>query len=255
MSLVSDAIGIALAIAIAGAPLTSSPVRVCADPNNLPFSDRAGRGFENKIAELIAKDLKRPLAYVWAPQRRGFIRNTLDAHACDVIVGASSGIGRLATTRPYYRSSYVFVTRQDRHLRLASFDDPRLRTLTIGIQLVGDDYENPPPAQALASRRLIDHVRGFMVYGDYLQRDPQRDIVDAVSDGRVDVAVVWGPVAGYYRTRVRAPLVLTSTTFSFDIAMAVRRDDRALQRALDAVVVRRGGEIRAILGAYGVPMR
>src|SRR5205085_8107437 len=132
------------------------------------------------------------------------------------------------STRPYYRSSYVFVSRRDRGLRIASFDDRRLRSMTIGIQLTGDDYENPPAAQALAAYHLGQNVRGFTVYGDYSQPDPQRDIVDAVADGRVDVAVVWGPLAGFFRRRETVPLDLTpvagaaergEAAFHFDIAM------------------------------------
>src|ERR1043166_7174348 len=144
-----------------------SPLRVCADPNNMPFSNRNGQGFENRIAALVAHDLKRPLAYFWSPQRRGFIRNTLNAGNCDVVVGIPAAFGPLLSTRAYYRSSYVFVSRRDRHLRIRSFDDRRLRSLTIGVQITGDDYDNPPAAQALASRHMVENVRGYTVYGDY----------------------------------------------------------------------------------------
>ena len=136
------------------------PLRVCADPNNLPFSNRQGQGFENKIATLVAAELHRPLVYLWAPQRRGFIRGTLETGRCDVIIGVPAGYGRLQTTRPYYRSSYVFVARRDRALRIRSFDDVRLRALRIGIQVIGDDYANPPPAQALAAR-WSELIKGF----------------------------------------------------------------------------------------------
>jgi mxaJ protein len=239
------------------------PLRICADPNNLPFSDLRGQGFENKIAELVARELGRPLAYFWTPQRRGFIRNTLNAGRCDVMLGVPAQYGLLQPTRAYYRSSYVFVSRRDRHLNVRSFDDERLKTMTVGIQIVGEDYSNPPAAQALAMRHIVQNVRGFTVYGDYSQPDPQRDVVDAVADRRVDVAVVWGPVAGYYSRREAAVLDLVPVSpeddgpflaFAFDIAMGVKADNRELRDALDMVIARRGAEIRRILTSYGVPL-
>ena len=129
-------------------------LRVCADPNNMPFSNRQRQGFENRIAELVARDCGRPLAYFWSPQRRGFIRNTLNAGRCDVVIGVPAQYDRVQPTRPYYRSTYAFVSRATASARSESFDDPRLKTLTIGIQITGDDYDNPPAAQALAARHL-----------------------------------------------------------------------------------------------------
>ena len=204
------------------------PLRVCADPNNLPFSNERGDGFENKIATLVARDLHRPLEYFWLPQRRGFIRNSLDARRCDVVIGVPAQYGLLQPTQSYYRSSYVFVSRRDRHLRIDSFDAPSLKRLTIGIQITGDDYNNPPAAQALASRHIMQNVRGFHVYGDYSRPDPQRDIVDAVADGRVDVAVVWGPLAGYYAQRESVPIDVRPVAASVNgraVAVHVRYRD------------------------------
>ena len=261
MSLVSSLVVWLTAAAGVAAIPAAPPLRVCADPNNMPFSNAHDDGFENRIAALVARDLARPLTYVWAPQRRGFIRGTLDAGRCDVVVGVPAGFGRLQTTRPYYRSSYVFVSRRDRHLRVASFDDPRLKALTIGIQVTGDDYNNPPAAQALASRGLVDRVRGYPVYGDYSRPDPQRGLVDDVARGRLDLAVVWGPQGGYYAGRQRVRLDITpvrerhpAAPFDFAIAMGVRRGDEALSRALDQALVRHAVEIRRILSAYGVPL-
>ena len=242
---------------------TARPIRVCADPNNMPFSNAKGQGFENAIAELIARDLRRPLTYFWSPQRRGFVRNTLAAARCDVMIGVPVQYDRVQSTRAYYRSTYAFVSRRDRHLRVRSFDDVRLKALRIGIQITGDDYNNPPAAQALAARHLSENVRGYTVYGDYSTPDPQREVVDAVADGRVDIAVVWGPFAGYYARREAAAIDVVPLSaerdgpgiaFAFDIAMGVRRGDRTLRDALDAVIVRRQTEIRRILTSYGVPL-
>ncbi len=237
-------------------------LRVCADPNNLPFTNSRGEGFENRIAELVGRELRRPVRYYWQPQRRGFLRTTIQARYCDIVMGVPSTIERLRVTQPYYRSTYVFLSRRTDHLQIKSFDDPRLRRLRIGIQIVGEDYENPPPAQALAARGLFDQVRGYTVYGDYSKPSPQRTIVDAVAEGDVDVAAVWGPLAGYFAAKEPVPLTLVPveanaardlTPFAFDISMGVRRDDAALHDALDRAIERRSGEIRQILRRYGVP--
>ncbi len=248
----------------AAAPMAQSPLRVCADPNNMPFSNTHGDGFENRIATLVARELRRPLEYYWLPQRRGFMRNSLNAQRCDVVIGIPAQYGQLQRTRSYYRSAYAFVSRQDRHLRIDSFDAPLLKRLTIGIQVSGDDYNNPPAAQALAARQIVQNVRGFTVYGDYSRPDPQRPIIDAVAEGRIDIAVVWGPLAGYYAQRESIPIDVRpiaaaadgpTSRFTFDIAMGVRRDDMPLRAALDGVITRRGDDMRRILRSYGVPLQ
>jgi len=251
-------------------PLLSLPLlagarelRVCADPNNLPFSNAAGEGFENRIAELLAKDLGASVHYTWWAQRRGAVRNTLGAGDCDVIPGVASSSGNSGTTDPYYRSSYVFVSRADRKLSgVSSFDDPRLRTLVIGVQLIGDDGANTPPAHALARRGMVDNVRGYMVYGDYRDRAPQSAVIDAVVAGDVDVAVVWGPTAGYFAARSPVPLRLLPVSpwldgpqspMVFDISMGVRREDRTLRRELDRALARNAAAIAAVLDGFHVP--
>ena len=238
------------------------PLRVCSDPNNLPFSNSRGEGFENRIAQLIAHDLGTTVSYYWWAQRRGFVRNTLTAGKCDVIIGIPSSFELATATRPYYRSSYVFVTRRDRKLRLRSFDDPRLQKLKIGVQMIGDDYASSPPAHALANRGMTNNITGYMVYGDYADENPPRRIIDAVAKGEVDVSAVWGPTAGYFIRRSRVPLVATPFAeqidlpflpFVFDISMGVRRGDTALKERLDAIIEKRHSEIDAILRDYGVP--
>jgi mxaJ protein len=238
-------------------------LRVCADPNNLPFSNERGEGFENRIAQIVADDLHMQLAYTWWPQRRGFVRNTLKAGKCDLVVGVPSHYELVATTRPYYRSTYVFVTRRDRNLQLASFDDPRLHTLQLGVHVVGDDYNNVPPAQALAWRSIVDNVHGYPIYGDYARPDPPRDLIDAVARGEVDVGMAWGPLAGYFAQRQSIPLQLVPVApqvdrgvlpMSFAIAMGVRRGERAWRDRVQAAVDHRGAEIQAVLRRYGVPL-
>lgn len=250
-------------LALSGCLQPSRELRVCADPNNLPFSNRRREGFENRIADLIAKDLGAKVRYTWWPERRGFIRNTLGAGKCDVVMGAPLGAERLLTTRPYYRSSYVFVYRTERHLDIRSFDDSILRRLRIGVQLIGEDYANTPPVHALSNRGIVGNLVGYSVFGDYSQEDPPARIMDAVAAGEVDLAVVWGPLAGYFARRSRVKLELIPVAppidspllpFVFDISLGVRRDAEALKSQLEHVLDKRKPEIDRILADYGVPL-
>ena len=236
-------------------------LKVCADPNNLPFSNQQQQGFENRIAELVARDLNAKLSYVWWAQRRGFVRNTINQNQCDVLIGVPSSFERTRPTIPYYRSTYVFVTRHDRHLKIASFDDPQLRRLRVGVQLIGDDGTNTPPAHALSNRGIVKNVKGYSVYADYREPNPPARIIDAVASGDVDVAVAWGPMAGYFAARepvaldvkpVAPQIDLPFLPFVFDISMGVRRGNDALREQLNGVIERRRGDIDRILAQYGV---
>jgi mxaJ protein len=248
--------------AAAASPAVDRELRVCADPNNLPFTNDRLEGFENRIAVLVARDMQARVRYTWWAQRRGFIRNTLKAGRCDVVIGLPADMELALTTRPYYRSTYVFIARPGAGPRIESFDDPALRRLRIGVQIIGDDYASAPPAHALAQRHITSNVVGFTVYGDYAQPNPPARIVDAVASGEVDLAVAWGPLAGYFAARQKVPLTITpvssqidqpSLPFVFDIAMAVRRGDTALKGELERILVRRRREIDAILAEYHVP--
>ncbi len=246
------------------AEAASAPVaklRVCADPNNLPFSNEREEGFENRIATLLAQELGVPLEYTWWAQRRGFVRNTVRAGVCDVLIGVPAGFDPVLTTRPYYRSSYVFVTRADA-AAVASLDDPALRRVTIGVQLIGNDYVNTPPVHALARRGIVGNLRGYSVVGDYAEPNPPARVVDAVARGDVDVAIVWGPLAGYFASRQPVALRLTPVTpvseppairEAFAIAVGVPKGETALRDAIDAALVRRRDAIDALLTSYGVP--
>lgn len=240
-------------------PPLPKQLRVCADPNNLPFSNEQAQGFENEIATLLARDLGIPVAYQWMPQRRGFIRNTLKAKACDVVMGEPKGLDMVRVTKPYYRSSYVFVTRADRHLAdLATFDDPRLKKMRIGLHAIGDDYANVPPAMALAKQGLADHIVGYTIYGDYSQPNPPRDLIDAVAKGDIDAAIAWGPIAGYFAKHASVPLVVTPVKsrergMSFAIGIGVRKGDKAFAKKLESLLAREKPAIDRILDDYGVP--
>ena len=237
-------------------------LRICADPNNLPFSNQRLEGFENKIADLLAHDLGERVEYTWWAQRRGFFRNTLKAGVCDVVIGVPAGFEMALTTKPYYRSTYVFLSRKDRHLEVKSFDDPVLKKLRIGVQIIGDDQSNAPPAHALTRRNIVENVKGYTLYGDYKQHDPPARIVDAVGDGDIDLAIVWGPLAGYFAKQSRVPMDVVPVSpqidqpflpFVFDISMGVRRGDQEFRDRVDQFLEKRRGEVDRILEDYRVP--
>jgi mxaJ protein len=267
--------GAALALAIlilaaaaggdAGSPPGGPPgvLRVCADPNNMPFSNSREAGFENQLAERAAAALGLNVSYQWAAQRRGFIRTTLKAGGCDVVIGVPERLDTVETTRPYYRSGYVFVSRADRHLDITSVRDARLRSLQIGVQLVGDNGFNTPPAHVLAALGMTANVTGYTLYGDYSASDPPARIIGAVAAGDIDIAAVWGPLAGYFARRSDVALTVVPIedtgefaplTFQFDIAMGVRKGDHALRDRLDAFIAREQPMIAALLRSYGVPL-
>jgi mxaJ protein len=260
----SAAAGLSLVAALLTGARASSTgeLRVCADPNNLPFSNARGEGFENRIATVLAGDLGATPRFTWWPQRRGFLRNTLAARRCDVVMGMPAASERILTTRPYYTSSYVFLTRQDRALHIRSLDDSVLRHLRIGVHFIGEDYNNPPPAEALARRGMARNVVGYSIYGDYSRPNPPAELVHAVARGEVDVAIIWGPFAGYFSRGEPVPLAVSpvrpatdppGVPFTFAIALGVRRDDSALRSRLNGALERRAGEIERILDEYGVP--
>jgi mxaJ protein len=234
-------------------------LRVCADPDNLPYSHQDGSGFENRIAQLVASDFGLPLEYAWLPDRRGFVRKTLGAGLCDLIVGVPADFERTLNTRAYYRSSYVLVEPQAHAMPPASFADPRLRQWRVGVQLVGDDLATTPPGHALALSGAVENVVGYPVPGE---QPAAARIVQALARGELDAAFVWGPQAGYYAQRASVPLrvhyvpppaTLKEQPFVFAIAMGVRRGDRALRDRLDDLIARRRPDIDRILADYGVP--
>lgn len=240
----------------------SAVLRVCADPNNLPYSNDQKQGFENRIADLIAGDLNMRVEYFWLRQGEKFFRKSLNSGVCDVVMGVPAGFDDAATTRPYYRSSYVFITRKSSSLVIDSLDDPRLRTLRIGVHILGDANDNLPPVNALISRGIVKNLVGYSIFGNLNEKDPPADVIRALENGQVDVAVVWGPLGGYFSRQSAVPLVLAPVAddrlhpdlpFHFDIAIGVRRSDHALKELMDRELDRRKDKIDEILRSYGVP--
>lgn len=234
-------------------------LRVCADPNNLPFSNQRGEGFENRLAELMARELGVKLEYTWWSQHRSFLKNSLGEGLCDAIMGVPTALDTVTVTRPYYRSTYVFVTRKNRDLRLTSLSDPRFPDWRVGIHMVGDDYA--PPAAALARRGLGANITGYSLYGTYGEENPPARLIHAVANGDVDVAIVWGPLGGFFARRESvalevapvSPSKFLAVPFTFEISMAVRKGNEALKTQLDVALDRNCEAVRAILNDYDLP--
>ena len=250
-----------LLLIVADARAQERVLRVAADPNNLPFSNQRLEGFENKIAELIARELHAKIQYEWHAQRRGFFRETLKQGDVDLVLGVPAHFDMALTTAPYYRSTYVFVSRKDRHLNVSSFDDPKLRELKIGVQLIGNDGRDTPPAHALATRGIINNVRGFTLYGDYAKPNPPARIMEAVGEGNVDLAIVWGPLAGFFAKQSKVPLELAPVApekdgelrFAFDVSLGVKKSNVELKSQLDKILSEHRDEIDCILDNYNLP--
>ncbi|GGY06157.1 amino acid ABC transporter substrate-binding protein [Litchfieldella qijiaojingensis] len=228
-------------------------LRVCADGNNLPFTNEQGEGFENRIAKLMADDLGLPLTYVWAPQVMGFVRNTLELRVCDVIIGVAAGYGFVQNTKDYYRSVYSLVVPVDFDLEVSSLDDAALEGRHIGV------VSETPPLVAL--RRAGATIKGYALQTDTRVRTPARDAVQDVAAGVTDGAVVWGPIAGYYAARQDPPLKViplvddtTDARLSYRITMGVRDGEPHWKDTINDFIDRRQDDINAILADYDVPL-
>jgi len=261
------AVAIGLTMPIAGQAVAQAPglgasgelvdpktFRVCADPRNLPFSNEAGEGFENKLAELFARKLGEPASYTYLPQVIGFVRNTLNALRCDVIIGVAVGDDLVQTTNPYYRTTYALVFRPGSGLDdIESLEDPRLKGRHIGI------VAGTPPATVLVQQGLMMLARPYALTVDTRVEAPARTMAEDVAAGQIDAGVLWGPIAGYYAQRVTphlvvAPLLKEQERMDFRIAMGVRRSDQDWKRRLNRLIAENQPDIDRILGEYGVPL-
>jgi len=238
-----------------------SVIRVCADPDNLPASNEKSEGYENKIAELLARTWGDKLEYAWWPVRRGFFSRALNGRYCDVAITAPAGLDMAGVTQPYFKSSYVIVYRKDSGLALRSLADTTLRHLKIGVHLLNADAENTPPAMAMSRFGSVGNLIGFGTFFSE-QGDRPEDIFKALIDRKIDVAIVWGPMAGYFVKKMNAPLVVQPVQedsvdgipFAFGIGMAVRRRDRTLRDSLQTFLDQNRPAIEGILKDFGVPM-
>jgi quinoprotein dehydrogenase-associated probable ABC transporter substrate-binding protein len=230
--------------------------RACADPRDLPFSNQAGEGFENKIAELFAQKLGKSVAYTFYPDATGFIRNTLNAHRCDVVLGIAQGDDMVQPTSPYYRTSYVAAYKQDGPLKgLDSLSDPRLKTAKIGI------VAGTPPATVLAQKGLLGQIKSYPLVVDTRYDSPTHQMMKDLDSGEIDVALLWGPLAGYYAKEAKHPTAVVplvkengAAPMVYRIVMGVRHSDQNWKRALNKLISENRNEIHTILRSYGVPL-
>jgi quinoprotein dehydrogenase-associated probable ABC transporter substrate-binding protein len=257
---------VAGSILLAGLPATGraatseavdrAALRVCADPNNMPFSNEAGEGFENKIAELFAAELGVPVQYTWYPNTVGFIRNTLRTRKCDLVLAAPTASELLQNTNPYYRSTYALVYRKDSGLTATSLADPAMKSLRVGV------VAGTPPATLIAKYGLFDQMRPYHLMVDTRFESATARMIDDVSSGDVDVGLLWGPIAGYHVKTHNPPLIMVpidphtekGTRIDFRIHMGLRYNEPEWKLRLNGLIRDKQDEIRAILLEYGVPL-
>ena len=232
-----------------------SALKVCADPNNLPFSNEKKEGFENKIAEVMGTALGLKVEYTWFPQVIGFVRNTLQAHRCDLVMGTVAGDDIMQTTNPYYYTTYVMLYRSDKRPAFEGLEDPRLASLRLGV--VGAT----PPSDLLVRHDLMAHAKPYQLTVDTRAESPTHQMVQDVVDGTIDVGFLWGPIAGYYRKHDELPLTLAplkdepgAARMKYHIAMGVRGNEPEWRRRINAVILKQQPAMTAILRDYGVPL-
>ena len=253
-------LGWLLAMGRPGAAQTADTVdrtelKVCADPNNLPFSDEKKAGFENKIAELMGTELGLKVDYTWFPQVIGFVRNTLRAHLCDLVMGTVAGDEITQTTNPYYFTTYVMFYRSDKGRSLEGPQDPQLASLRLGV------VAGTPPSDLLVRHELMSHTRPYALTVDTRSQSPTHEMVQDVVDGTIDVGFLWGPIAGYYRKLNDLPLTLVplkdepgAARMEYHIAMGVRANEAEWRRRINAAILKRQPEITTTLRQFGVPL-
>lgn len=232
-----------------------SELKVCADPSNLPFSDEKREGFENKIAELMGGELGLKVDYAWFPQVIGFVRNTLRAHLCDLVMGTVAGDEIMQTTNPYYFTTYVMFYRSDKDLAVEGVQDGRLTGLRLGV------VAGTPPADLLVRHDLMSHTKPYALTVDTRAESPTHQMVQDVIDGTIDVGFLWGPIAGYFRKHDDLPLTLVplkdepgAARMEYHIAMGVRANEPEWRRRINAAILKRQSDMTAILRDYGVPL-
>jgi quinoprotein dehydrogenase-associated probable ABC transporter substrate-binding protein len=242
-------------LAQTGELVDRSELKICADPNNLPFSNEKKEGFENKIAELLGAELGLTVDYVWFPQVIGFVRNTLRAHLCDLVIGTVAGDDTMQTTNPYYFTTHVILYRSDKGLDVSGPQDPRLATMRLGV------VAGTPPADLLVRYDLMAHTKPYALMVDTRFESPTHEMVQDIVDGTIDVGFLWGPIAGYYRKRDALPLTLVplksepgAARMAYHIAMGVRANEPEWRRHINAAILKHRAEITAILHEYGVPL-
>jgi len=236
--------------------VSRTALRVCGDPANMPFSDHKGEGFENKIAAIVADQLKLPLRYFWAPSGPGFIRNTLQSDLCDVVIGYAAGAEIVQHTNPYYRSTYVIVTPKGSELAgVSSLDDPKLKGHRIGV------FAATPPVDTLLAKGFMTTAKVYPLLVDHRFNAPMVDVLADLAAKRTDAAIVWGPLVGSDVKKAGGELVMTpllkqgdGPDFSYRITFGIRHNEPDWKHKLEAVIRARQADIDAVLTDYNVPL-
>ena len=245
------------AASVGAAPASAASLRVCADPDNMPFSNEKGEGFENKLAELIAQKLDATLEYSWFAEATGYVPNTMGREACDLVMGYAQGTGLIEDTNPYYYTSYVLIYRE-KDASLAGIDnlsDPRLKGKRIGL------FARTPPASILAMHGLVANAKPFEVNADESAAKATMTIIGEIASGELDAALLWGPVGGYYAERAGVPLKLVplvkenaGPSTIYGITMGVRPNEPQWKHTINKLIAENQGEINVILEGYNVPL-
>jgi len=259
--MVAASVGLAVlagAARVEGAePANSASLRVCADPDNMPFSNAKGEGFENKLAELIAQKLDARLEYSWFEEATGYIPNTMGRGACDLVMGYAQGTGLIEDTNPYYYTSYLLIHRQDDASLgdVESLADPRLKGKRIGF------VARTPPASILAMHGLVANAKPFEIQSDASASKAAATMIGDIASGALDAGILWGPLGGYYAQRAGAPLKLVPLVKEkagprtiYGITMGVRPNDPQWKYKINKFVAANQGEINLILQSYNVPV-
>jgi len=247
----------AMAAVSAHAALTGGVIRVCADPQNMPFSNQKGEGFENKLVDLIAAKLNMQVVYTWLPQVMGHVSTLPDDIECDLLMGYAQGTGQIEDTNPYYRTSYVLIYRQN-DKSLASVEtlaDDRLKSKTIGI------LARTPPVSIMAMNGLMANAKSFEVKGDGNAASAASDVIAAVASGEIDAGILWGPLGGYYAQTAKVPLALVplvkekaGPTTIYGITMGVPPNEPEWKHKVNKVIAGNQADINAMLSEYNVPL-
>jgi quinoprotein dehydrogenase-associated probable ABC transporter substrate-binding protein len=256
MSLAALVVAPGLATAQPADLVSRTALRVCADPANMPFSNEAGEGFENKIAELLAADLKLPLEYTWFPQVTGFVRNTLGAKRCDLVMGYAASGEVIQNTNPYYKSAWVLVYPKDRGLdNVEALDDARLKGKRLGI------IAGAPPATVMAMNGLMAHAKPYALMVDRRYESPAEEMLQDIKAGEIDAGILWGPIAGYYVKKSGMPLAVApllhetkTVPMTYRITLGLRHGETEWKHRLNGLLDVHRAEIQSILLQYGVPL-
>ena len=256
---VAAALGLAVGLCLGhGASLQAAPVlRVCADPDNMPFSNAKGEGFENKLAELVAEKLEQELEYAWFEEASGYVPNTMGNDACDLVMGYAQGTGLIEDTNPYYYTSYALITRED-DADLKGVDrlsDPRLKKKRIGL------FARTPPASILAMHGLVSNAKPFETYTGESTSEAAEEMIAELASGKLDAGILWGPVGGYFAQRAEVPLSVVPLVKEnagpntiYGITMGVRPDEPQWKHRINKVLADNQHDINVILQGYNVPL-